>query len=192
MQQNKINSCFIGGPCAKKSNLWEYGKISKTEYDKYITDIAKTLAEDCNNIEIIPDEGVPLDIAKKTRLLVNRPNVIGYFPKHGMSFHLEKNYQYCDEIIGVDGGWTSLNTVPSSFSKIFICFGLSPGVFQEIAHTKIHRIWNKIDVKILMDERAISSRLPPELATEINLTYFDSNDELNSILKALAFEQYSR
>lgn len=182
MLDNFQASALIIGP-TDKTKIFRFGKIFPEEYQSYIQRMGKILAENLPAIYLIPDEGIPLDLARAYKSF-NGQRVIGGIPQKGYEI-LDKNFRFCDSLEQIDGGWTALNTCLSLKNNMMIGFGLSPGTIVEIAYSKYHLKYLKQRIPIFLDERTISQRLPAELEEEVSLTYFNSDGELEKLL----FEQ---
>lgn len=170
---------LIAGP-TDKTKVYRFGSISSKVYKSFIDERAKVLARHISQINIIPDEGVPLDIARAYKDSGGK-SVVGYIPKGGIR-KLEKYFQYCDKIEEFDTGWSGLNTCLSLKGDIITVFGLSPGTLVEIAYTKYHKKYLDRVVPVIIDRTTINGKMPPELLDELNIKYFSTNDELSRIL----------
>src|SRR3989344_8112951 len=171
---------LIAGP-TDRTKLFRFGNISPDEYQFFIDERAKVLAQYIFQINIIPDDGIPLDIARAYKNF-GGGNVVGHIPKGGIR-KLEEYFQYCDKIEEFDTGWSGLNTCLSLRGDLITIFGLSPGTLVEMAYTKYHKKYLGREIPILVDKRTIDGTLPPELLDELRLQYFSSNNELNKILQ---------
>lgn len=176
---------LIAGP-TDKTKLCKFGKINYQEYYQFIEGRARVLAEYLDRLILIPDDGVPLDIAKAYKNN-GGGEVIGYIPKEGAS-HLESYLAFCDDIKEINGGWSVLNTCLSLKSDLMIVFGLSSGTIVEIAYTKYHNKYSKKYLPVMIDLRTISSKLPLEIEDETRLFYFQNDTELITLLKAVRKE----
>lgn len=179
MKDNEVTA-FLAGPSKNcKSNLWIFGSIEENRYKEYIHNLAETINKSFSKIGILPDYGVPLDVAKEIFNLIHRKTVIqGFYPKYGNLPRLKDNFCFCDELIEVDGGWATMNTQPSKNFDVMLCIGLSAGVFTEISHTKVHRIWSNKNIPIILDERTISAHLNLELEADVNVIYIRSFEDI--------------
>ncbi|NJL44237.1 MAG: hypothetical protein HC945_02915 [Nitrosarchaeum sp.] len=171
---------LIAGP-TDKTKLFRFGNISSEKYQSFIDERAKVLARNLSQINIIPDDGVPLDIAKAYKNFGGE-NVIGYIPKGGITA-LEQYFQYCDRIEEFDLGWSGLNTCLSLKGDVVTVFGLSPGTLVEVAYTKYHKKYLSKVVPVIIDRTTIDGNMPPELTDEIDMKHFSTNDELEKILE---------
>lgn len=171
---------LVAGP-TDKTKLFRFGNISSDEYLTFIEERARVLVKYISQINIIPDDGVPLDIARAYKNLGGE-NVVGYIPKGGIK-ELEKYFSYCDRIEEFDLGWSGLNTCLSLKGDIVTVFGLSPGTLVELAYTKYHKKYLDRVVPVIIDRTTIDGNMPPELTDEIDMKYFSTNDELVKILE---------
>lgn len=177
-------SAYIIGPSNNGiKNLWEFGSIKKEEYNSYIHNIAVICNQQFSTVGCIPDVSTPFDIIKEIFIIPNRRVTIkGFYPKYGDDIALKDKKDFIDELVEINGGWSTMNTEISKEFDIMICVGLSAGVFTEISHTKVHRLWLKKITPILIDERTISSHLNKELENDVVIEYFRNDDELISLI----------
>jgi len=178
MKDNLIS--LIAGP-TDRTKIFRFGNISQREYPIFLKEIGKVLAKNLSQINLVPDEGVPLDIAKAYKR-ARGELVVGYIPKGGHPT-LERYFNFCDKIEEFDTGWSGLNTCLSLRGDLIMVFGLSPGTLVEIAYTKYHKKYLERKIPILVDRRTINGTFSPELLDELTLQYFSSNNELNKILQ---------
>ncbi|MEK6933422.1 MAG: hypothetical protein AABW75_00935 [Nanoarchaeota archaeon] len=171
---------LIAGP-TDRTKLFRFGSIAPAEYQNFIGKRAGILARYIPQINIIPDDGVPLDIARAYKNSGGE-NVVGYVPKGGIR-KLEKYFQYCDKIEEFDTGWSGLNTCLSLKGDIIVVFGFSPGTLVEVVYTKYHKKYLDRDVPVIIDRTTIDGNMPPELLDELSIRYFSTNDELSKILE---------
>lgn len=177
--KDKLTS-LIAGP-TDKTKIFRFGHISPDEYQFFINERARVLANHISRINIIPDDGIPLDIARAYKNFGGE-NVIGYIPKGGIK-ELEKYFAYCDKIEEFDLGWSGLNTCLSLKGDIVTVFGLSPGTLVEVAYTKYHKKYLDRVVPVIIDRTTIEGNMPQELTDEVHIKYFSTNDELEELLK---------
>ncbi len=171
---------LIAGP-TDKTKLFRFGNISSEKYQSFIDERAKVLARYLSQMNIIPDDGVPLDIAKAYKNFGGE-NVVGYIPKGGIRA-LEQYFQYCDKIEEFDLGWSGLNTCLSLKGDVITVFGFSSGTLVEVAYTKYHRKYLDRVVPVIIDRTTIDEKMPSELTDELDIKYFSTNDELAKILE---------
>ena len=180
MKRGKLG-CLLAGP-TDKTKLFRFGSIAQVNYQSYLLQMGLTLGRNLDWVDIIPDRGVPLDLAREYRSTGGY--VIGHIPQ-GECASLEPYFGECDKIEEHNGGWSSLNTCLSLKSGLVIVTGLSPGTFVEISYTKYHRLYLGREIPVLIDSRTTSSRLPPELEDELNVYYFDTESNLENLLKKI-------
>jgi hypothetical protein len=83
--KNTNLTAFIAGPSNNgKKNLYTFGHITEADYPKYIHSIAQFLNDHFDAIGVLPDIGVPLDVAKALYDIPGRTTkIFGYYPKYG-------------------------------------------------------------------------------------------------------------
>ena len=175
--QAKLTSLLVGP--TDRSKIFRFGEIDKILYEKYLKDVAEILKKHVGTVNLIPDEGVPLDLAKKFREL--NGDVVGYLPKGGCK-SLEKNFKYCTSVEEFDSGWSGLNTCLSLKGDMLLALGMSPGTMVEVCYTRYHKKYFNKSLPIVLDKRTISIAMPPEVSEDIDLRYFDSFKQLDKIL----------
>lgn len=173
---------LVVGP-RDKTKISRFGRITPDRYEGFLSEIASSLAQNVGELILIPDEGVPLDIARACRK-VGGVKTIGYVPKNDPE-RLRPYFGEVDEIKTLDGGWSALNTCLSLNSDLVTAFGLSPGTVVELSYTSYHREYGGKEIPIFVDSRTIGSRLPLEVEEEINISYFGSVVELNGLFQKL-------
>lgn len=176
-------NCVILGPSnIKKIN--KFGKIK--DVNKYILETADFLANNFDEILIVPDYGLTLLIAQKYKKIAQNGIVTGYIPdKSSNGKDISVFYKYCDNIKGIGGGWHNLNTELTRNSEKILCFGFSVGVFIELCSIKYNQQYFKIKTQIFIDERCISARLPAEVAIDLKyLNYFNDFSVLAKKIKS--------
>ncbi len=172
-------NCVILGP-SKIEKIKLYGTILDVE--EYIIEIAKFLAEHFEQVFIIPDDTLPLKIAKKYKQLSPHGKIIGFVPgTSNGSDHINKFFKFCDEIKETNGGWFNLNTSLTKNSDVVFCFGFSAGVFIELCSIKYNQVYMNLNTNIYIDSRSISSKLPIEVEIDLkNLHYFNNFENLHN------------
>ena len=178
MENKKIRS-LIAGP-TDKTKIFRFGKIKKEDYPAFIEGIGHCLVEGLSRLDLIPDEGVPLDIARAYKRLGGE-QVVGYVPLGGCE-SLRPYFEVCDTVEEFDSGWSGLNTCLSLRSGNIISVGMSPGTMVELAYTKYHGKYMGNNIPLLIDLRAIEGRLPLAVEDEVDARYFDSNKQLMELL----------
>ena len=89
--------------------------------------------------------------------------VFAYLPKkqelkYDILLSNVKKYKF--EPIFTNNSWLYLNNVPIRTVDLVLCLGYSSGVLIEIGNIKIARVWNKKDIRLIIDKRFISKTLP--------------------------------
>jgi len=176
---------LIAGP-TDKSKVFRFTNISKEKYNSRLDELADTLYKNVGIANIIPDQGIPFDLAIKFRKLGGI--VVGYVPRGGCE-SLGDNFQYCDDVMEFDGGWSTLNTCLSLRGDLITVVGMSPGTIVEIAYTKYHQKYAKKNMPILMDEVLVPWKLPKFLSEELDLRYFNEVKKLDTYLNEIRGKQ---
>jgi hypothetical protein len=175
-----MKSCVILGP-SKIQKIKRFGHVKDT--GKYAAEAAQFFAKHFDSILIIPDNGVPLKIAREYKKINKNKKVIGYVPgktKKGKS--IDRYYKYCDEVKDIGGGWFNLNTELTRQSDYVFCLGFSAGVFIELCSIKYNQVYVHLNTKIFIDERCISQKLPREVTVDLkNLLYFSGYGSLEKL-----------
>ena len=180
-------TALLIGP-TDKTKIFRFGKLREEDYDSHIEDIAKVLAEKISVVYLIPDAGAPLDVANVYKKLGGK-KVVGVLPEGGYPA-LEKYFCFCDEIEEIEGDWRVLNTCLSKKTGLMIGFGLSPTTMVEICYARYHKNFSGKRIVTLLDEITISGRLHPEVEEGVDLRYFNSPEELSSILESVNAGKY--
>lgn len=172
-----MRDCVILGP-SKIQKIKKFGYIQDVK--KYVKQSARFFSKNYDSILLIPDDGVPLEIAKEFKKINKHKNVIGYMPgKAKGGKDISRYYKYFDEIKDIEGGWFNLNTELTRKSDHIFCLGFSAGVFIELCSIKYNQIYLNLNSKIFIDERCISYKLPKEVEIDLNnLTYFNKYELL--------------
>lgn len=177
--KNKLIS-LIAGP-TDRTKIFRFGEMAQENYVSFLRDRGGALSRNISQVNLILDDGVPLDIAKAYKK-AGGELVVGYVPKGGYPLS-EKYFEFCDRVEEFDTGWSGLNTCLSLRGDLIIVFGLSPGTLVEVAYTKYHKKYLGKELPIIIDQNTINGTFSPELLDEIKLQYFSSNDELDKILR---------
>ena len=176
--ENKLTS-LIAGP-TDRTKIFRFTHISESKYPAYLDNLAGTLVKYVSHVNIIPDQGVPLDLAKRFRTFGGQ--VIGYVPKGGCDL-FKSNFDSCDSIQEFEGGWSALNTCLSLKGDIITVVGMSPGTIVEIAYTKYHAKYLGKKLPILIDQQLTFGQIPDSIAEELDLRGFGSLTRLEQLLK---------
>ena len=170
--------CIIIGP-SNYNNIQKFGKIDNI--DSYINEAAQYFASNFDTLIIVPDYGLSLLIAIKYKELISSGKVIGYYPdKTSGGKNINKYFKHCDQVIGINGGWSYLNTKFTSVSDNIFCLGFSAGVFIELCSIKYHQNYLNKNTRVFIDKRCINTELNPEISSDIkNIIYIDSFKDIN-------------
>jgi len=180
----------IIGP-SDRSVLWRYGKIKQEDYEKFIKEYAKFLAEKFDDVIITPDDGVYTDVADEFSKIKGKKNLAFYPDKdtfYGIE-HIKNNFsKYNTQPI--NGDWYKLGAELTKQSPVVICLGFSPGVLIEGSYIKYHQKYGGFkDPKLknihwFIDKRCIKRKLPENFEEEIsNIFYYSSLKQLKGLLK---------
>ena len=180
MSSKNILSALIIGP-TDKTKIFRFGKIKPADYLSFLEEISLPLVKYCNRINLISDEGIPLDVARVYKRLGGQ-KAIGYVP-HGGQDSLKPYFSVFDSVEEFDSGWNALNTCLSLKGDIVVAFGLSPGTIVELAYTSYHKRFLGKIIPIFLDSRTISRKLNPEIEENLAITYFNSGSELEDLLR---------
>lgn len=174
-------NCVILGP-SKIEKISKFGRINNVE--AYINEAAKFFADNFDEVIIVPDDGLTLSVAKKYKEYNNKAKITGFIPdKAAGGKSLELNFQYCDEIKDIGGGWFNLNTQLTRQADLVFCLGFSVGVLIELCSIKYNQEYLNLDTKVFIDSRCISNKLMPEVESEVkDLVYFEDFNKLDEDL----------
>jgi len=178
---NKLVS-LIAGP-TDKTKIFRFTNISRENYNTHLEELADSLSNYVHMVNIIPDQGVPLDFAKKFRERGGK--VIGYVPQIDCE-SLRKNFSYCDEITVFNGGWSALNTCLSLKGDLITVIGMSPGTMVEISYTKYHKKYLGKKIPILIDTMTVPWTFPESISEELDLRYFNGINQFEILLKQIS------
>jgi hypothetical protein len=172
---------LLAGP-TDKTKIFRFTSISPQTYEEYLARLAVSLVKHIRVANVIPDKGVPLDLAKKFREAGGK--VCGYLLTEGLE-DFKENFQYCDKIIEFDGGWSALNTCLSLKGDIITVIGMSPGTSVEIAYTKYHKRYLGRNIPILIDVNLAPWTFPEAISEDIDLRYFNDLGQLEELLEKI-------
>ena len=122
------------------TKILRFTKLSEQELKKLVEDIGKIIAEKGHEIVIIPNKGIPIEIAKAYKKNKGK-KVYGIVPTKDKDFgikHIEPYLQFIDEKIEV-GTWYETASKIASSGEICLVVGLSPGVMRALAVLKFHK-----------------------------------------------------
>jgi hypothetical protein len=165
------------------SKISRHSDVPASELKVLIDSLGKFLADNGYEIVIIPDRGVPLEVAKSYKKH-NGKCVHGFVPKKDKRFgieHIKPNLSILDKEIVV-ASWYDANGEIAAAGDVCIAIGLSPGIIAEVALLKYHYRYKGSKTKLIWFLNTISSKIPPEIAEEIPITYVNNLADLAEIL----------
>jgi hypothetical protein len=157
----------------------KFGSI--TNYDTWLEELAKTTLMYFDNLFFIPDHGTYVDFAQKFHSIGGNSTAVKPTADTPISKAILK---HTDEVISIPGGqgWTFLNTHFVSLAPVALCLSYSAGSILEICSSKYSMIYEGKKTKILIDQRGVSSSLPPEIEAELyDVEYFNNNSQLTAL-----------
>ncbi len=160
-----------------------FTKISEKELKKFITDLGKLIAQKGHELVIIPDRGIPIEVAKAYKQNKGK-KLYGIVPRKDKKFgtkHIRPYLNLIDESIEVDS-WYDANGEIAASGDVCIVIGMSPGIMAEIALLKYHYRYFKSKTRLVIFRNTISSPIPKEIEEEISITYINSVEELENII----------
>src|SRR3989344_2505431 len=167
----------IGSLLAGPTNKQRVFDIARIDLRERINQLGLVAASNLDWVDIIPDDGIPLELAKAYKSAGGK-KVVGHVPIGGREY-LSPYFEYCDDVLDFDGGWSAINTCLSLRSDLITVVGMSAGTMVEIAYTKYHnRYFNRV-IPVALDRTTIKEKIPFEVDEDIDLHYFTSPDELD-------------
>lgn len=158
-------------------------KLKAEELRKLIVDIGRYLAEKGHDLIIIPDRGVPLEVAKIYKENKGK-RLFGIVPVNDKEFGIEyigANLSLLDEKIPVDHWYDADGKIAAS-GAVTIIIGMSPGIVREITVMKYHYKYLHSKTKLIWFRNTIDQELPKSIMEEIPMTYVNSFEELRKLL----------
>ena len=157
--------------------------LPESEVKKIIVKVGVLLAVKGHELVIIPDRGVPIEIAK-----VYKDNggkqLLGIVPtkdtQYGTTF-IEGNLSLLDKQLEVDH-WYDADGEIAAAGDVCIVIGMSPGIMREVCVLKYHYRYLNSKTKVVWFKNTLSAPLPKEIAEEIPITYVESVEELERFL----------
>ena len=162
------------------SKISRYTNLSEENVQQLKTEIAKFLVEEEHEIVIIPNRGIPLEIAKLYKQLGGK-KVLGVIPTKDKDYgldHIKEFLGMVDEKIPVDS-WYDADGKVASFGDICLVIGLSPGVLRAMGALKFHYKYRNCKTELVVFENAITS-LPPEITEELQIRYINNINMLKT------------
>ncbi len=172
-------SVVVIGP-SDKTKPSRYGSIS--DYEKWIAETVTVLRKHFQRVYFIPDKGTYVDLA--VAFAGKDHEIIAVIPEKSDEY-IQWAERYTSNYQVVEGGegWTFLNSHIIGMADKVICLGYSAGSVLEMCSAKYMAIYNKRTIKIYIDNRAISTKLPAELHEEsIHISYYKDSNELEALL----------
>ena len=149
------------------SLISKYTDLSKEDVEKFIHEFGKFLAQECFEIVIAVDRGLPYEIAKIYKKYEGK-KVYGVNPQSHEKYQKGKEeaikpyMEVVDEEIKVPS-WYHLNGEIASFSDVAVVFGLSCGTMADIVFLYFHYKYLGSNTKLIMYLPSMSSKLHPEI-----------------------------
>jgi len=160
-----------------------YCDVSEEELKKIITKVAEMIAKKEHELVIIPDRGIPLEIAKMYKEHGGK-KLLGFVPtkdkRYGIK-HIEPNLHLLDEQIEVDS-WYDADGEIAAAGDVCIVIGISPGIMREITVLKYHYRYLKSKTRLVWFRNTISSPIAKEIEEEIPINYIDDVEELEKFI----------
>jgi len=165
------------GPGDIEFHYQEILSISKDDFDSQLGQIAQALVDSGSEIELLPDRGVSIEIAKLYKQKGGK-KVIGSVPKSDKTFGIEHLKPYIetqidnkplfDEIID-SGDWFKHDLIKGLLGNALLYLGSSPGTDGErhyavYLYKLISRFKEGVDIS--------GKRIHPEICVGTNFTIF--------------------
>jgi len=169
---------------SKIEKVIKHTNLTREELRNLIKEIALFLLN--NEIVIVPDKGIPLEIAKIYKKNKGK-KVIGLVPLEDRRYGIEhiKDYlPFVDEKVNLRD-WYNVNGEIAGYSDYCIVVGLSPGVIIELGFLKYQYKYLKKKTKVFVFKNTISRKLHKEIEEEVPITYISSVDELRKEIKKI-------
>ncbi len=160
-----------------------FTKISEEKLKKLIIDLGKLIAKKGHELVIIPDRGIPTEVAKVYKEKDGK-KVYGLVPTKDQEYgvrHIEPYFHLLDEKIDVDSWYDADGKIASS-GDVCIVVGMSPGIMREVTVLKYHYKYLESKTKVIWFKNTISSKIPKEIEEEIPITYIRSIRELKKLI----------
>ncbi len=157
-------------------------KISGEELDNIVSSLGKLLAKKGCELIIVPDEGIPLEVAKAYKANGGK-KLSGLVPTKDKKFgtkHIQQYLKILDKKIEVDS-WYDVNGEIAAIGDICIVIGLSPGVMIELCFLKYHRKFFNNKTRVFILKNTISAPIPKEIEEELAVEYVNSVSELENL-----------
>ena len=167
------------------TKISRYTPLKEKEVEILISDIAKLIAKKGHEIVIIPDRGIPIELAKIYKKN-NGKTVYGVIPTKDKDYGVERwkpYHEFIDKKIEFDS-WYDVDGKIASQGEICVCIGISPGVMRDITVLKYQWKYLNCKTKLIIFRNTISQPLMPEIEEEFkeHLFYISSVKELEKFL----------
>ena len=160
--------------------------LDREKLDNLLDEISQVLVENCEEVFVVPQEGVYFDVAMRYKEKGGK-KVTGLVPSGDEKYridHIKHNLDKVDHRIDLKD-WYWLNGEIASKEDVAIVLGYSGGVFSDLSFIKYHRKFLEKETKVIIFENTVSQRLPPEFEKDIgDVSYITSPEELERILKS--------
>ncbi|MBD3354886.1 hypothetical protein GF361_02785 [Candidatus Woesearchaeota archaeon] len=168
------------------TKLERFAGMNSEDVQRLIKNVSKLLVEKDAEVVIIPDRGIPVEIAKTYKELGGK-KILGVVPVNDIKYgikHIEENLDMLDEKIEVNS-WYDADGEIAAAGDYCICVGMSAGVMRDISVLKYHYKYLESETKLIVFENTMSGKIAPEIeeAFRDKLFYINSFDELKTLLK---------
>ncbi|MBN2566712.1 hypothetical protein JXB02_01345 [Candidatus Woesearchaeota archaeon] len=157
--------------------------VRKNELEELIAGLGRLLAERGHELIIIPDRGVPTEVAKAYKK-AGGPRLLGLVPLHDTEYgieHIRANLPMLDEQVEANHWYDADGEIAAS-GDVCVIVGMSPGIMREFCVLKYHARYLGNRTKVMWFANTMSGKLPPEIGEEIPVTYVSSLKELEKHL----------
>lgn len=157
--------------------------MSEAELNNLIEEIAQLLIDKGLEIVIIPNRGIPLEIAKKYKEKGGK-KILGVVPTQDKDYglaHIEEFIEIPDDRIDVDS-WYDADGKIASEGDICLTIGMSPGVMRALTALKFHQKYKGNKTKLIVFKNTLSKEIHEEIAEEIPITYVESLEQLKELI----------
>jgi hypothetical protein len=165
------------------SKISRYTSMQEPVLNKLIDDLAELFVEKQAELVIIPNRGIPLEIAKKYKEKSGK-KILGVIPTqdkdYGLS-HIKEFLSVVDEKLDVDS-WYDADGKIAAFGDTCLTIGMSPGVIRALTALKFHYKYRKSKTKLIIFRNTLSKELHKEIEEEIPITYIESINELKELI----------
>jgi hypothetical protein len=165
------------------SKISRYTSMPESELAVLIEQISKLLAKSKHELVIIPNKGIPLEIAKIYKQEGGK-KVMGVVPIRDKDYglgHIEEFLSLIDERIEVDS-WYDADGKVAALGDICLVTGLSAGVMRALTALKFHQKYRNNKTKLIVFKNTISAKIQKEIEEEIPIIYINSIEELKKII----------